>query len=79
MDSGVSVLLIDHDTQLVMDVCDTVNVLDFGSMIASGPPQQVKADPVVVHAYLGVGAHRPGAPGKMSREQGSSDSEASHG
>jgi branched-chain amino acid transport system ATP-binding protein len=47
------VLLVDHDMALVMGVCDTVHVLDFGRLVASGPPAQVRTDPVVVAAYLG--------------------------
>jgi branched-chain amino acid transport system ATP-binding protein len=56
VDGGLSVLLIDHDTRLVMDTCDRVVVLDFGSVIAEGPPERIRADDRVVEAYLGVGS-----------------------
>jgi branched-chain amino acid transport system ATP-binding protein len=49
----LSKLLEDHDMDLVLDVCDTVVVLEFGRVIAAGPPQEVRADPRVVAAYLG--------------------------
>lgn len=52
-DRGLSILLIDHDMSLVLSVCDWVHVLDFGRLIATGPPEQVRRDPAVVHAYLG--------------------------
>ncbi len=55
-DTGVTVFLIDHDMGLVLDVCDQIHVLDFGSVIASGSPDQIRNDPAVVAAYLGRAA-----------------------
>jgi branched-chain amino acid transport system ATP-binding protein len=60
-DAGTALLLIDHDMHLVMGICDHVVVLEFGKVIASGPPAQVRTDPAVITAYLGASAARPDA------------------
>jgi branched-chain amino acid transport system ATP-binding protein len=51
---GVTILLVEHDMSLVMNVCDTVCAISFGKMLAIGTCQQIKADKAVQEAYLGV-------------------------
>jgi branched-chain amino acid transport system ATP-binding protein len=52
--ADAAVVVIEHRMDLMMSVCDTIFVLDFGKLIATGPPEQVQADPAVTAAYLGA-------------------------
>jgi branched-chain amino acid transport system ATP-binding protein len=53
LERGITILLVDHDMGLVLDVCDQIFVLDFGRILASGPPDAIRADRSVIEAYLG--------------------------
>ena len=52
-DRGVTILLVEHDMQAVMGLCDRISVVSFGEMLAEGRPAEIRADANVIEAYLG--------------------------
>jgi branched-chain amino acid transport system ATP-binding protein len=56
---GRGIVMVEHDMDLVMSVCDTIHVLDFGRVISSGTPSEVRSDPRVQAAYLGADGDEP--------------------
>jgi ABC-type branched-subunit amino acid transport system ATPase component/branched-subunit amino acid ABC-type transport system permease component len=75
-EAGMGILLVEHDMQLVMEVCDRITVLDFGKVIAEGTPDEIRSNPLVVDAYLGsadadsdAGASGPLGDGRQSRTE----------
>jgi branched-chain amino acid transport system ATP-binding protein len=50
----MAILLVEHDVQLVMQVCDLIHVLDFGAILAVGTPEEIQRDQTVLDAYLGA-------------------------
>ncbi|MBN1319835.1 MAG: ATP-binding cassette domain-containing protein [Thermoleophilia bacterium] len=72
--SGITILLVEHDIDLVMGISDSVNVLNYGELIASGSAEEVRKDPRVVEAYLGAEGqretvHAARVKGKVSGEE----------
>ena len=61
-DTGLGILLVEHDMAMVMTTCHHINVLDFGQIIAYGNPEEVQANPIVRAAYLGEGDEKEEVP-----------------
>lgn len=69
-DRGCGILLVEHDMALVLRICTDIHVLDFGSMLFSGTPSEVRTSPVVQAAYLGTAAESDEVQGTETLEEG---------
>ncbi|MCP4319501.1 MAG: ABC transporter ATP-binding protein [Hyphomicrobiales bacterium] len=56
-DSGITILLVEHDMHAIMGLCDRITVMSFGKLLAEGGPQEIRTHPDVIEAYLGGGRH----------------------
>jgi len=54
-ESGITIALVEHDMDLVMDICDSIVVLNLGKKLAEGTPREIQENPSVISAYLGDG------------------------
>jgi branched-chain amino acid transport system ATP-binding protein len=67
---GIAILLVDHDMGLVLGICEYLYVIEFGQLIAEGPPAAVRRDPVVIRAYLGTHREPEGSDGAGAIDAG---------
>lgn len=56
-DRGITIMLVEHDMQAVMNLCSIITVMNFGSLLVEGTPEEVRSDPAVIEAYLGSAAN----------------------
>ncbi len=56
-DSGITILLVEHDMHAIMGLCDRITVMNFGKLLAEGVPTEIRAHPDVIEAYLGGARH----------------------
>ena len=56
-ESGITILLVEHDMHAIMGLCDRITVMSFGRFLAEGGPQEIRSHPEVIEAYLGGGRH----------------------
>ena len=56
-DSGVTILIVEHDMHAIMGLCDRITVMNFGRLLTEGAPGEIRAHPDVIEAYLGGGRH----------------------
>ncbi len=61
---GTTFLIVEHNMDFVMGLCDTVTVLDYGTVVAAGPPRIIRDDPRVLDAYLGAAEEDADVPGE---------------